>query len=73
MEFYRYVPYITAYMDVIDLVLMYTHINLHFFFVLQKDNDDLLKLVAKEWRKISARDRAYWDEEARNDKVSPLL
>jgi hypothetical protein len=34
-----------------------------------KDNADVLKIVAKEWRKLSDRDRAYWDEEARNDKV----
>ena len=26
-------------------------------------------LVAVEWRKLSDRERAFWDEEARNDKV----
>jgi hypothetical protein len=34
-----------------------------------KDNDDILKLVAREWRALTDRDRAQWDEEARNDKV----
>lgn len=33
------------------------------------ENDDLLKLVAAEWRRLSDNERAYWDEEARNDKV----
>lgn len=30
---------------------------------------DILKLVADDWKKLSPRERAYWDEEARNDKV----
>lgn len=30
---------------------------------------DLLKLVADAWRALSGADRAFWDEEARNDKV----
>ena len=34
-----------------------------------KQNAEILKIVAVEWRKLSARDRAYWDEEARNDKL----
>ena len=38
---------------------------------------DILKTVAVEWSKLSDRDRAFWDEEARNDKVRcvtlPLL
>jgi hypothetical protein len=34
-----------------------------------KDNDDLLKIVAGEWSALTDKDRAYWDEEARNDKV----
>ena len=29
----------------------------------------ILKLVSDEWRLIDDRERAYWDEEARNDKV----
>jgi HMG (high mobility group) box len=33
------------------------------------DKEELLKLVADEWRALSARDRASWDEVARNDKV----
>lgn len=28
-----------------------------------------MKYVADEWRRLSDRERAYWDEEARNDKV----
>ena len=35
----------------------------------QQDNDDILNVVALEWKKLSDRDRAHWDEEARNDKV----
>ena len=35
----------------------------------EQDSDELLKLVAKEWRALSSTDRAHWDEEARNDKV----
>lgn len=31
--------------------------------------DDILRHAAEEWRKLSDSDRAYWDEEARNDKV----
>ena len=34
-----------------------------------KDNDDLLKIFATAWKILSDKDRAYWDEEARNDKV----
>jgi hypothetical protein len=34
-----------------------------------KENADILKLVAVQWRKLNAHDRAFWDEEARNDKV----
>ena len=34
-----------------------------------QDNDDILNVVALEWKKLSDRDRAHWDEEARNDKV----
>jgi hypothetical protein len=30
---------------------------------------DVLRIVAKEWRNLSDKDRAYWDEEARNDKL----
>ena len=34
-----------------------------------KDNDDLLKLFATAWKSLSEKEKAYWDEEARNDKV----
>jgi hypothetical protein len=34
-----------------------------------KDHDDILKILAEEWRLLSDNERAYWDEEARNDKV----
>ncbi|CAB9513755.1 Nuclear autoantigen Sp-100 (Fragment) [Seminavis robusta] len=34
-----------------------------------EESDELLKLVASEWRSLSTNDRAYWDEVARNDKV----
>jgi len=34
---------------------------------------DILKIVAVEWKKLSDRDRAFWDEEARNDKVRYVL
>jgi len=34
-----------------------------------KENADVLKLVAEAWRNLSDRERAHWDEEARNDKV----
>ncbi|KAL7572111.1 hypothetical protein ACA910_001748 [Epithemia clementina (nom. ined.)] len=30
---------------------------------------DILSIVAKQWSELSARERAFWDEEARNDKV----
>ena len=30
---------------------------------------DILKMVSVEWRKLSEKDKAFWDEEARNDKV----
>lgn len=36
---------------------------------IKEDNDNLLKLFAKEWKKLSPNERAHWDEEARNDKV----
>lgn len=36
---------------------------------LPQKKKELLKIVATEWRKLSARERAFWDEEARNDKV----
>lgn len=36
---------------------------------LPQKKKDVLKLVAGEWRKLSDKDRAFWDEEARNDKV----
>ena len=35
----------------------------------KKNKDAVLKVLAQEWRELSDRDRAYWDEEARNDKV----
>lgn len=35
----------------------------------QEEEVDVLDLVAKAWRTLSPRERAYWDEEARNDKV----
>jgi len=35
----------------------------------KKEEDVILKIVAEEWRKLSDRERAHWDEEARNDKV----
>lgn len=34
-----------------------------------KNKDDILKILAEEWRRLSHSERAYWDEEARNDKV----
>lgn len=34
-----------------------------------KENDDMLNVVADEWKKLSTKDRAHWDEESRNDKV----
>lgn len=34
-----------------------------------KDKEEILNTVATEWRLLSDRDRAYWDEVARNDKV----
>jgi hypothetical protein len=34
-----------------------------------KSKRDTLKLVANQWRDLSPRERAFWDEEARNDKV----
>jgi len=34
-----------------------------------EENDDILKIVAREWKSLSDKDRAHWDEEARNDKV----
>lgn len=35
----------------------------------EESDADILKIVAAKWRELSDRDRAYWDEEARNDKV----
>ena len=32
-------------------------------------SSEVLNIVAKQWRKLSPRERAYWDEAARNDKV----
>ena len=34
-----------------------------------KDNDDLLKVFASAWRALSEKERAYWDGQAREDKV----
>lgn len=31
--------------------------------------DDILKIVAEEWKQLTDEDRAYWDEESRDDKV----
>lgn len=31
--------------------------------------EDVLKIVAVAWRNLDESSRAYWDEEARNDKV----
>eukprot|EP00977_Amphora_coffeiformis_P011172 scaffold2671_cov167-Amphora_coffeaeformis.AAC.10 len=36
---------------------------------LPQNKKEVLNLVASEWRKLSDGDRAFWDEEARNDKV----
>jgi HMG (high mobility group) box len=36
---------------------------------ISKDNDDTLKIYATEWRKLTEKERADWDEVARNDKV----
>lgn len=33
------------------------------------ETEDGLKFVADEWKQLSDRERAFWDEEARNDKV----
>ena len=30
---------------------------------------DVLNLVAKQWRALSQRERGFWDEEAREDKL----
>lgn len=35
----------------------------------QDDDDVLLTILAEEWKKLSDKDRACWDEESRNDKV----
>jgi hypothetical protein len=41
--------------------------------ILSRENapksNEVLKIVAEEWKQLSDRERAYWDEEARNDKV----
>ena len=34
-----------------------------------KDNDDLLNIFAIAWKDLPDKEKAYWDEEARNDKV----
>ncbi len=34
-----------------------------------QENDDILNVVAEEWKRLSDKDRAHWDEESRNDKV----
>jgi hypothetical protein len=34
-----------------------------------EENKEILKIVATAWKELSEKDRAYWDEEARNDKV----
>ena len=34
-----------------------------------KDDDGLLRDVASAWKSLSMKELAYWDEEARNDKV----
>ena len=34
---------------------------------------DLLKLVASEWRQLSDKARAFWEEESRKDKVRYVL
>jgi hypothetical protein len=33
------------------------------------ENEDILKIVARAWRGLTSKERAYWDEEARNDKL----
>lgn len=30
---------------------------------------EVIQLVAEAWRALSSKERAYWDEEARNDKM----
>jgi hypothetical protein len=34
-----------------------------------RGHDEMLKLVADEWKELSEKDRAFWDEQSRNDKV----
>jgi len=36
---------------------------------LRRGHQDILNLVADDWKKLSDKDRAYWDEQSRNDKV----
>ena len=36
---------------------------------MSRNHEDILNLVADEWKKLSDKDRAYWDEQSRNDKV----
>jgi hypothetical protein len=36
---------------------------------IQKENDDILKIVAREWKSLSSSSRTHWEEEARNDKI----
>jgi hypothetical protein len=35
----------------------------------QKANSEMIQLVADAWKALSAQERAFWDEEARNDKL----
>jgi HMG-box domain len=30
---------------------------------------EVIQLVAEAWRALSSKERAFWDEEARNDKM----
>ena len=34
-----------------------------------KNKKDCIEILAEAWRQLSHSDRAFWDEEARNDKV----
>ena len=36
---------------------------------MSRNHDEILNVVADEWKKLSDKDRAYWDEQSRNDKV----
>ena len=37
------------------------------------NDDDILKIVAIAWKGLNERERAFWDEEARNDKLRYVL